>query len=102
MGTICTVCGLPQELCVCESLAKESQRITVEVEKRKFQKVYTIISGIDLKQLDTRQLLKNLKNKFARGGTIKNGHIELQGDHKFKAKQVLTELGFPNETIDIR
>ena len=70
MGTICTVCGLPQELCVCESLAKESQRITVEVEKRKFQKVYTIISGIDLKQLDTRQLLKNLKNKFAVSGKI--------------------------------
>jgi len=102
MGDICQTCGLPKELCVCESIAKESQRITVIVEKRKFGKQYTIIAGIDMKDLDSRDLLKKLKNKFACGGTIKNGQIELQGNHRMKAKHVLMDLGFPQETIDIR
>lgn len=102
MSTICTICGLPQELCVCESIAKESQRITIKLEKRKFQKVYTIITGIDLKQIDSKDLVKNLKNKFACGGTIKEGRIELQGDHKSRAKKVLVQLGFAQETIDMK
>ena len=101
MSEICSTCGLPQDLCVCETIAKESQRITVCVEKRKFGKQYTIITGIDLKDLDARDLLKKLKNAFACGGTIKENHIELQGSHKNKAKGVLTTLGFPPEMIDI-
>lgn len=101
MSEICSTCGLPQDLCVCETIAKESQRITVRIEKRKFGKQYTVITGIDLKDLDSRDLLKKLKNAFACGGTIKENNIELQGDHTHKAKAVLTNLGFPQEMIDI-
>ena len=46
MSEICTVCGLPKELCVCETIAKESQKIIVKIEKKKFGKKYTIITGI--------------------------------------------------------
>ena len=102
MSEICTTCGLPKELCVCETIAKESQRISVYLTKKKFNKVYTIIEGIDSKEIDMKELTKKLKSKFACGGTAKEGKIELQGDHKQKVRAVLIEAGFSADTIDIK
>ncbi|MBI1969714.1 translation initiation factor [Candidatus Woesearchaeota archaeon] len=102
MSEICTTCGLPKELCVCESIAKESQKIVVKIEKRKFGKPYTVIEGIDPKAIDIEELAKKLKSKFACGGTIKEGKIELQGGHKSKAKETLVSLGFARETIEVK
>ena len=99
MSEICSTCGLPQELCVCEIIAKEDQLIEVTIEKKKFGKKYTIVSGINSKEIDVDTLLKNLKSKFACGGTIKEGRIELQGDHMQKIKNELVKLGFAPETI---
>lgn len=99
---ICVKCGLPDDLCVCESIAKESQTITVTTEKKKFGKKYTIIKGINEKEIDVEQLCKELKNKFACGGTYKKNKIELQGDHTKKIKQILIEKGFAPETIIIK
>lgn len=102
MSDICSTCGLPRELCVCESIAKESQKIIVLIEKRKFGKVYTVIRGINAKEIDMKDLIKKLKNAFACGGTAKEGVIELQGDHKNKVKQVLMSIGFAPETIEVK
>lgn len=100
MTDICPKCGLPKELCVCETIAKEAQRISVKKEKRKFGKLITVISGIDPKQINIKDIAKNLKAKFACGGTVKNSTIELQGDHVSKAKQELINLGFSQDAID--
>ena len=100
MSEICSKCGLPKELCVCETIAKESQKIKVYAEKRKFRKVYTIIEGIDEKQIDIKDLLKKLKNKFACGGTAKDGMVELQGDHTRQVKQTLIGMGYAPESIE--
>ena len=105
MSEVCTKCGLPKELCVCEAIAKESQTITISIEKKKFGKKYTIIQGIDDTQIDLKDMIKNLKNKFACGGTLRDDEfntIELQGDHKHKVRAVLIGLGFSPETIKIR
>ncbi|HLD89170.1 MAG TPA: translation initiation factor [Candidatus Nanoarchaeia archaeon] len=102
MGEICSTCGLPKELCVCETIAKESQKIVVELVKKKFGKKYTMITGIDEKEIDMKDLVKKLKSEFACGGTAKEGYIELQGDHKLKVKKALIEMGFPAETIEVR
>ena len=102
MAEVCPNCGLPKELCVCESIAKESQKIIVTIEKKKFGKKYTVIEGIDEKEIDLKDLAKKLKSKFACGGTAKEGKIELQGDHKQKVKETLVQLGFAQETIEIR
>ncbi|MDO8555777.1 MAG: translation initiation factor [Nanoarchaeota archaeon] len=101
MNTICTKCGLPQELCVCEIIAKEEQRIKVLGVKRKFGKITTVVEGIDQKQIDLKEVAKKLKSKFACGGTVKNNAIELQGDHRQDIKQELVKLGFAEETIDV-
>jgi len=99
---VCKVCGLPKELCVCEEIAREQQRINVYSIKRKFGKKVTIVEGIDEKQLDLKELTKKLKSKLACGGTTKEGRIELQGDHKARVKDVLVEMGFSPNMIDMK
>lgn len=102
MSEICNTCGLPKELCVCETIAKESLKITVSIIKKKFGKKYTVIKGVDDKEINLKDLTKKLKAQFACGGTSKDGTIELQGDHKQKVKDVLVGMGFASETIEIR
>jgi len=99
---VCKVCGLPRELCVCEGIAKEVQKIKVYTMKKKFSKIVTLIEGIDEHQIDLWNLAKTLKQKCACGGTAKNGRIELQGDHRDKVRDVLMDAGFSEEMIDIR
>lgn len=101
MVGVCNQCGLPQDLCVCELIAREQQKITVSIEKKKFGKKYTIVSGIG-KEANVEEIVRTLKNKFACGGTAKNGQIELQGDHKGRMKAALVVLGFPEETIEVK
>lgn len=98
---ICNTCGLPKDLCVCESIAKESQQIKIMTVKKKFGKINTVVEGIDTKQIDLKDLTKKLKSAFACGGTSKDGKVELQGDHKQKVKDELMKLGFPEETIQV-
>lgn len=102
MSEICPKCGLPKELCVCESIARQAQAITVRTEERKFRKKYTVIEGVDEKEVNMKDLMRTLKNKLACGGTSKGGKIELQGDHKQKAREILIHAGFPPETIEMR
>ena len=101
MSEVCPKCGLPNELCVCETIAKKDQQIRIKVEKRKFGKLITIVEGIDKKSIDIKDLAKQLKNKLACGGTVKEGTIELQGDHAQKAKRILIALGFSQDTVKI-
>lgn len=101
MENVCNQCGLPQDLCVCEVIAREQQKITIKTEKRKFGKKYTIITGIR-KEANINEIIKKLKSKFACGGTAKSGQVELQGDHKSRMKEALTALGFPEETIEVQ
>ncbi len=100
MVGVCNQCGLPQDLCVCEAIAREQQKISVTIEKKKFGKKYTIVTGFE-KEVNINELFKKLKSKFACGGTAKSGQIELQGDHKSRMKAALMELGFAEETIEV-
>jgi translation initiation factor 1 len=102
MSEICSRCGLPKELCVCETIAKESQRITVGIIKKKFGKISTVVEGIDGKEINIKEVAKKLKSSFACGGTSKNGVIELQGDHRQKVKEELIKFGFAQDTIDVK
>jgi translation initiation factor 1 len=99
MATICTVCGLPKELCMCEEIAREQQQIKIFTDTRRYGKVVTVVEGFNSADIDLTELARKLKNKCAAGGTHKDGRIELQGDHKKKVKETLTEMGF---TVDTR
>ncbi|MBR9707538.1 MAG: stress response translation initiation inhibitor YciH [Candidatus Diapherotrites archaeon] len=97
---MCSICGLPQDLCTCEQLAKEKQKVRIRTVQRKFRKKMTIVSGFD-KDINIKDLGKDLKKKLATGGTVKNDTIELQGDQKNKAKAFLLTQGFTEEQIDV-
>jgi len=99
MAAICTVCGLPKELCMCEEIAREQQQIRIFTDTRRYGKVVTVVEGFNSTDIDLIELARKLKNKCAAGGTHKEGRIELQGDHKKKVKETLTEMGF---TVDTR
>jgi translation initiation factor 1 len=93
MAVICKKCGLPDDLCACGELDKEDARIVVRLETRRFSKSSTIIEGINPKQSDMPRIVKELKSTFACGGTMKNGFIMLQGDHRDEVKGILSRLG---------
>ena len=102
MEESCKVCGLPKDLCVCEEIAKEEQVIRIFLEKRKWGKNYTLVVGINPTEVDLSALAKKLKSKLACGGTAKEGRIELQGDHRFKIKDMMVKFGFPGSNIEVQ
>lgn len=96
----CQKCGMLKDLCVCEILDKQGvSKIRVYTTKKKFKKLVTIVEGVDAAQLD--QTARELKHKLACGGTSKEGVIILQGDHKRRAADVLKQLGYLAESIEI-
>ncbi len=55
----------------------------------------TIITGLDARATDLPAMLKTFKAKLGAGGTIGEGRIELQGDHRDKLVEILREMGYP-------
>ena len=94
---ICSVCGLPSELCMCEEIAREQQQMVLYSDKRRYGKIMTVVRGVDSGDIDIDELGKKLKTVCAPGGTVKGGNIELQGEHKKKVKKVLEKMGFQVE-----
>jgi translation initiation factor 1 len=89
-----------RELTPLDEIARESQVITIETDKRRYGKWMTIVSGFDLHAEDIKELAKTLKRKTATGGTVKGEKIELQGDQRERAKKVLEEMGFKVEVSE--
>ena len=94
MVDIDPITGLPTDLLDFEEIAKENQKVVISTTKRRYGKVVTIVDGIDDKSIDIDKLAKTLKAKCAAGGTVKGRTIELQGEHKKRAAQVLESNGY--------
>ena len=101
MAVICNTCGLPDELCACGDLDKDSSQIIIRLETRRFKKKGTMIEGLDPKINNLESVAKELKGKYACGGTTKEGYIFLQGDHRDTIKEALVKLGFSEEKIEL-
>lgn len=100
MINVCPKCGLNKELCICEEIAKEEQKIKIRSIKRRFGKLITLVEGLDENDIELKDVAKTLKSRLACGGTIKNGVIELQGEHVTKAKEELVKMGFNPKSIE--
>ncbi len=89
---ICPTCGLPKpELCTCVETEREGTTVNIRTEKRRYGKDVTIVEGISSD--DVNEMGTTLKKYCACGGTVKEGSIELQGNHVEKIKQKLQEMG---------
>ena len=63
-------------------------------ERRAKGKLVTVIAGLDPEANDLNELGVSLKNACGAGGTVKEGRIELQGDHLQAAEKALQEIGY--------
>jgi translation initiation factor 1 len=97
----CARCGLLESECACPPPVPEVNRIPPELqtarlmtERRSKGKVVTVIAGLDPKDTDLGELSTRLKNACGAGGTVKDGQIELQGDHLQAAERTLQAFGY--------
>ena len=63
-------------------------RVGRETKGRKGKGV-TVVTGVPLEGVELAALAKQLKNRCGAGGTVKDGVIEIQGDHR---DRIVTEL----------
>lgn len=84
---------------ISDAIEKEDVRLRAYATKKRFKKLVTVIEGLDKGKLS--QTAKELKTKFACGGTVKDGLVVLQGNHIAKIKQVLISLGYDANSITV-
>lgn len=57
-------------------------------------KVVSVVKNLILTEEDMKSLAKKLKQECGTGGTVKEGMIEIQGDHRQRMAEVLMKLGY--------
>ena len=103
-GRICPNCGLSTSRCVCRAnprgqataLAPEGDGIARVGRSSKGRKGKTVtsVTGVPLPPEALRDLSKELKRLCGTGGTLKDGVIEIQGDHRDTLVEELERRGF--------
>ncbi|MEM8732885.1 MAG: translation initiation factor [Planctomycetota bacterium] len=100
---LCERCGDDIKVCGCEPILQvesepeitpEKQSLRVRVEKRKRGKLMTVVAGFRGSQQQRQSVLTELKNTCGAGGTIDDGNVEIQGDHKERVCEHLKKMGF--------
>lgn len=91
---MCPACRQPQATCRCAAAAKAAPRGdgTVRVSresKGRGGKTVTLVRGLALDEAALQAMGKQLRSACGAGGTVKDGVLEVQGDH---AQKVLTWL----------
>nr|CRH06423.1 conserved protein of unknown function [Candidatus Magnetococcus massalia] len=96
-GRICPNCSNPVDACSCRQAKAGAPndgivRVSRETKGRKGKGV-TVIKGVALDSAGLTQLAKKLKATCGSGGTVKEGSIEIQGDHRERVMAYLTQQG---------
>ncbi len=85
-GRMCGLCGRPAAGCVCRLPnipPKGDGFVRVRREtKGRGGKAVTVVLGVPLGADDLAVFAKELRKKLGTGGSIKDGSIEIQGDHR--------------------
>jgi len=101
-GRMCPNCGRPATSCSCiERKANAHSKIKVDgiirikrEKKGRKGKTVTTISGFQEGKYELKKIAKDLKNKCGSGGSIKDGIIIIQGDHRQTIQSELQKQGF--------
>jgi translation initiation factor 1 len=93
---ICPRCK--QSPCRCpriRSLPPQQQKAIIQLERKgRGGKTVTVVRGLVLAPDDLKALSKGLKEACGTGGTVKEGMIEIQGDHRTRISAYLKSLGY--------
>jgi translation initiation factor 1 len=101
-GKICTSCQQPISKCSCKKKKSRSPtnikvdgivRIQREVKGRK-GKAVTTLSGFQINAAELKDLAAQLKRLCGTGGSVKDGVIIIQGDHRGTLITELKDRGF--------
>ena len=97
-GRLCPKCSKPASSCVCKKTTNTAPgdgivRISRSTAGRKGKGV-TIVTGIPLEGKALKELAKKLKQKCGSGGTLKDGVIEVQGEHRDLLVEELQKYGW--------
>ena len=97
-GKMCPRCNKQAAKCICrkQPLPPKSDgvvRLMRETKGRKGKGV-TLITGVALETKELKDLAKLLKQKCGSGGSLKNGVIEIQGEHRDVLEKELVSLGY--------
>jgi translation initiation factor 1 len=99
VGTLCPNCRRAVRDCVCPRGAPGAARLgTVRVgreTKGRAGKGVTTVSGLPLSASDLETLAGRLKKRCGSGGTVRDGVIEIQGEHRDTIVSELGKLGWP-------
>jgi translation initiation factor 1 len=94
---MCPSCGEPLTYCACKqakaAVGDGNVRVGRETKGRKGKGV-TIITGVPLAHEEMRALATLLKKRCGSGGTLKDGVIEIQGDHRDLVVEELQKRGW--------
>jgi len=77
-----------------DDLEHSQQVLSVRMESRRYGKPVTIVDGLDLPESDIQAIASELKSSMGTGGTVDEGRIELQGDHRDRVPNLLRDRGF--------
>lgn len=96
-GRMCPACRQPVAQCICKSAASLPVgdgvvRLSRET-KGRGGKAVTLVKGVALGAAELAELGKRLKAACGSGGTVKDGVIEIQGDHVDKVMAALQAQG---------
>jgi translation initiation factor 1 len=96
-GRMCPACRQPVAQCTCKSAQAVPTgdgivRVSRET-KGRGGKAVTVVKGVLLAEVELAQLGKQLKAACGTGGTVKDGVIEVQGDHVERVMEALKKLG---------
>lgn len=98
LGRTCPTCRRSITECRCRDAAAVAPgdgivRVARETKGRKGAGV-SVVTGVPLAAADLARLATNLKKHCGSGGTLKDGRIEIQGDHRDRLIAELTRLGY--------
>lgn len=79
----------------CPTLPKNQQRLRLSMERAgRGGKTVTLVRGFSGTEQDCATLCRMLKQKCGVGGSVKDGDIIIQGDHRAKLAEILRLEGY--------
>jgi translation initiation factor 1 len=94
-GRMCPRCRKPERQCRCgKELSVPSGDGIVRVRREvRSGKTVTVVLGLLLREPELKEVGQKLKQMCGTGGTVKDGAIEVQGDHRDRIVAHLTAAG---------